>query len=266
MTGLVDIHNHILPGVDDGAVSYEQALEMARAAVADGIDTIVATPHFRYGRKENDTAEVLAQVPLLQERIDEAGIPLRVVPGGEIPVFGEILDLLREGRVPAMGNSGRWILLEMPFDRLPSGLREVVFRIQALGYQIVVGHPERCAAFHRDPESISRFFPEDVALQITSHSLTGQFGSHARQCALSLLRQGHPVILASDAHDPVGRPPVLSEGREVATRHVGEDYARQMVCDLPRALVEGRDLWLPERREPPKPRRRGLFGLLGSRS
>lgn len=251
MEGMVDLHCHLLPGMDDGPADLEESVEMARVILAEGIDTVVATPHYRFWRQENDLTEVLARLPELQERLEAEGLPLRVLPGGEVPVLPDLPRLLGEGRLPTVGNRGTWMLLEMPFDRTPRGLRDLVGEVRSMGVSVLVGHPERCGTFQRAPQRIDEEFPEDVPLQVTSHSLTGGFGPAARACGLALLQSGHPIVLASDAHGPYYRTPSLRQAVIVAAQVVGMDCARRMVTELPRALLDGREVRRREATEPP---------------
>ncbi|HEY3284698.1 MAG TPA: CpsB/CapC family capsule biosynthesis tyrosine phosphatase, partial [Armatimonadota bacterium] len=151
-----------------------------------------------------------------------------------------------------------WVLLEMPFGALPARLPDLLAGLGAAGLRTLVAHPERCAAFQRDPCLLDRFFPVDVPLQITAGSLMGRFGPAARKCALQMVRTPHPIVVASDAHDPLLRAPVLSEAVEVLEPLMGEVPARHTVDALPRALLSGGDAWRP----PDEPQKRRWWGRL----
>lgn len=259
---MVDTHNHILPGLDDGASTVEEALAMARRAVEDGIDTIAVSPHYQYGSKTYTMDEVREHVSALQAVLSEHGIDLKLLPGAEVPVMPELLDMIANRTVPTIGDNGRWVLLEMPFDRFPFRFRDMVFRLQAGGYDPVLAHPERNVRIQDDIAVLDELVTEDTPLQITSHSLTGVFGSSAKRCAERLLVSGRPVLLASDAHSARGRGPFLREAVAVASKLIGEEGAKQLVDDLPRAILRGDSVWSP----PLAPvRRRGFFTAVWSK-
>ncbi|MGQ9525918.1 MAG: tyrosine-protein phosphatase [Armatimonadota bacterium] len=259
---MIDTHNHILPGVDDGAATIEEALAMARRAVVDGIDTIAVSPHYEHGTRTNPIEEIRQRVAALQAVLEENQIPLRLLPGAEVPVMPELLDMLADRTVPTIGDNGRWVLLEMPFDRFPLRFRDMVFRLQTAGYDPVLAHPERNVRIQSDIAVLDDLVPGDTPLQITSHSLTGGFGSSAKRCAEKLLISGRPVLLASDAHSARGRGPVLREAVTIASNLMGDEGARQLVDDLPRAILRGDAVWSP----PVAPqKRRGVLTAVWSK-
>lgn len=252
---MVDTHSHILPGIDDGAATLEESLAMARRAVEDGIHTVAVSPHYQYGTRTNAMDEIRQRVKDLQAVLDEHGIALQLLPGAEVPVMPELLDMIANRCVPTIGDNGRWILLEMPFDRFPFRFQDMVFRLQAAGYDPVLAHPERNVRIQEDIAVLNDLVPEDTPLQVTSHSLTGGFGSSAKRCAEKLLLSGRPVLLASDAHSARGRGPVLREAAAAASKLIGEEGAKQLVDDLPRAVLRGDSVWSP----PKVPTRRKGF-------
>ncbi len=247
---MIDTHIHILPGIDDGCANFTQSLRLARLAVANGINEIVATPHLFYEGKVNDLSVVTPLVAELQKKLDEEGIPLKIWPGAEVPIDAGVGELIRKREVPTLGPQSRYVLVEPPLLQLPYRLDDFLFRLQAFGYAPIIAHPERNAQIQADPSLIYEIFPEGVALQITSFSLTGEMGKPAQDCALELLKMGFPILLASDAHSPDWRPPQLKSAQEIAATIVGPEYARQMVEDLPCAVLQGKELWPPP---PPQP-------------
>lgn len=260
---LIDLHNHTLPGIDDGPETMEDALEMARRAEADGIEIVAVSPHVIYQRRVNDTLEVRPRVEALQQAVDAAAIRVKFLPGGEIPMTAECLDWLNQDRLPTIGDNGRWILLEIPFGMVPFHLKMLLFELRSRGRWPILAHPERNVQIQRDLSILNKLAgEEDTPIQLTSHSLTGGHGQEARRCGLKLLSQARPVILATDAHDPDQRPPILSEGRDAAAQVVGRAAASMMVSDLPRAVLKGADLPLLPREAPG---RGGLFQALKQR-
>jgi len=258
---MIDIHNHLLPGTDDGAKTLLEAVEMARIAASDGVRIIAVSPHYQYGERTNTLDEVRRRVDQMRELLESEGVPIRLLPGAEVPVSMELVDMIRNRTVPTIGDNGRWVLLELPFGQMPPRMPEVVFRMKAAGYDPVLAHPERNSVVQQDPNSLDEHVPEDTPLQITTHSLTGQFGSAVKRCALRLLTSGRPVLLASDAHGARERGPALSPALLVAARAAGQEFARALVEDVPAALLRGEALPAPPREQ----RRRGFLSSLFSK-
>lgn len=196
---MIDIHTHILPGLDDGAPDWEQAIAMARAAAAEGITTIVATPHHANGVYHNEADVVKEAVARFNERMNTEGIPLTVVPGQEIRIHDDLLDAWGRGELLTLGDS-RYILLEMPSSQIPSGIWDLLHELRLLGLTAIIAHPERNAEVNRHPERLAAMIEAGAYAQVTTHSLLGGFGSRIEQAAWSLCRQGLIHIVSSDAH------------------------------------------------------------------
>ncbi len=231
---MIDTHCHILPGVDDGPESREEALAMARVAVADGIHTVVATPHLTPG----DFAHhpwIAEQVTLLQQALEQQGLPLRVLPGAEVVAAPEVLEYLPG--LPRLG-SGAYLLLETPLMGLPTYLEELVFAIQLAGTRVALGHPERTQLMRAKPEVIRRLAERGCVLQLNVSSLLGRHGRMTRRLALELLREFPACVVASDAHDALYRPPRLAPAAAVFRRVGGEARFREAVETRPGEMVE----------------------------
>ena len=237
---MVDLHCHILPGIDDGATTLEQSLEMARLAVADGIHTIVATPHLPPHDLARAAAAVRPAVLELQAALDAAGLPLRLLPGAEVPAMPEVLTCLEALLPPEV--SGRYLLLEMPFAGHPNYLEKLAFACQVRGVRPVLAHPERSQFVRQHLDVLRRLAERGALLQINADSLLGRTGRAARVLAHRLLREFPGCVVASDAHDPRRRPPLLTPARR-AFRHLGgEERFRQVTSDLPENLLAGAPL------------------------
>ena len=241
---MIDLHSHILPGIDDGPADWDETLLQARAAWAEGIRTFAATPHLFWGGRINRYADVKILAAEVEEFLEEHGVPLRIVPGTEVPTLPQTLQMLGEGPLPTLGDS-RTVLLEPPFAGVPPDMPAFVERLLAGGYRLLLAHPERCHTLQEDPGRLHSFFPPDLPLQLTGLSLSGANGPLARQTALTLLSCGNPLVIASDTHESFRRIPSLRAAVEVAAGVVGPEYARQMVTDLPGAILEDRSLWAP---------------------
>jgi len=245
---LIDLHLHLLPGVDDGAQTLEQALAMGRIAAADGCTALVATPHQRRDEWSNDDArrladrlaELAAQLP----RDAQGSVP-RLHLGGEVRVDSELLaDLARPGRSGVLSLAGsRYLLLEFE----PSGFGpdpvDLVHELRAEGWWPIVAHPEVVPFFwESDDDPLSRLIEAGALFQVTAMSVTGEFGKGAKGRVWELLRAGCVQFVASDAHRPDWRPPVLSAARKALARELGEATAAALTEIHPLAVVENRPL------------------------
>jgi protein-tyrosine phosphatase len=205
---LIDLHTHVLPGIDDGPKTIEGSLALARAAAADGTRVMVATPHVNW-HHHNDAATIARLTGELNERLRLEGIAVEICTGAEIAMTraediepGE-LECLRLG-------GGPWVLLEPPFTPIVTGLDGVVAALQSAGHRVVLAHPERCPALHREPELLESLVRSGVLTSVTAGSLVGRFGGQVRRFARRLLEQGLVHNVASDAHDTIRRPPGMT--------------------------------------------------------
>jgi len=234
---MIDIHSHILPKLDDGAKSLEESLEMARIAAADGIQQMVCTPHMFNGLSSNpQPAEVVDRVGALQEAIGPNG--LRILPGNEVHFSHQILEKLREDGVTKI-NRLNYMLVEFPALTVPAGARELFQELLSTGVRPILVHPERNAQIQTRRSMVVDFVDQGVYVQVTAMSVTGEFGSAAKNCAESLLRHKCVHFLATDAHRAERRPPVLSRGRDAAAAIIGADQAQKLVYNNPLAVVTG---------------------------
>jgi protein-tyrosine phosphatase len=232
----VELHFHLLPGVDDGPVDLASALDLARAAVADGTGLVICTPHAHM----IDVAELPDRVRQLRSALAAAGIDLEIRAGAElswdhVAMFdGRSLEAVAQGPP-----DGRWILLEAPLpgtgdlDDFEPAAQELRDR----GYGVLVGHPERSPAMNGDPGAVDRVLAAGDRVQLNASSLVGYHGSAARAAGLALARSGRIQVLASDAHQPGDRGPVLGPAVEILREH-GIDDAERFASAEPRALLE----------------------------
>jgi len=234
---MIDIHSHILPEVDDGARSLDEALEMARIAAADGIQQMCCTPHMFNGISDNpEPAEILERVNAFQEAIGSEG--LRVLPGNEVHVSHEIAQQAATNRVTKL-NAKNYMLVEFPTMTVPIGADELFYRLQLNGVRPILVHPERNSQLQARPSMVASFVERGVYIQVTAMSVTGEFGQSAKTCAESLLRHNCVHFLATDAHRTERRAPILSRGRDAAAAVIGPEKALKLVWDNPLAVVNG---------------------------
>ena len=243
---LVDIHLHILPGLDDGPEDWAGALEVARAAAEAGTGLVVATPHYVPGRPGSPPAgRVAALVDELKRRLDEAGVELAVEPGAEVCPTPELPARLRSGEVPLLGQAGsvRYLLVDTPLDLLPPNFERLLFEIRLAGVIPVLAHPERCRTLAGDPARVGAYIRQGALVQVTAGSLLGEFGPQAFRGGWRLLEEGWVQAVASDGHGVHHRSPArLAAAFEAVRRRLGDPAARRLCCDNPQAMALGRAL------------------------
>lgn len=239
---MVDIHCHILPGVDDGAQSLSEALEMARLAADCGVTDLVATSHFRGDEMEMDRlAEMYRRFQRLEELLRREEIPLRLHLGAEILCSEETVDLARQKQLPTIGNT-QYVLCEFYFNAEYEYMDDILEQIAAAGYRPVVAHPERYGAIQRDPWRIQRWFHRGYVIQVNKGSVLGAFGDGPREVARWILRQGFAHLLASDAHSPLRRTTDMSRLRAWLEERYPPAYIRLLLEENPGRVIRGADM------------------------
>lgn len=242
VTGFVDIHAHLLPGIDDGPVGMPDSIRMAQAAVESGIDTMALTPHLRSDFPEVHIEELAARCHGLREELAWAEVPLNIVPAAEISLLWA-LDADDEAlRLASYGQRGADVLIETPDD--VSGLERLVGSVLSRGVRVTLGHPERSSTFQRDPGRIAALREQGVLIQVNADALLERRRRASGNLAAKLCREGLVDVVASDAHRATSWRPVtvLPGAVAAAERLVGPARARWMATEAPRAIVEGRDV------------------------
>lgn len=240
---MIDLHCHLLPGIDDGAPNLAASLAMARIALADGITVTACTPHIYPGMYENNGPAIRQAISALQAQLADANIALQLTCGADTHIAPDLVAGLRSGRVPTLHDS-RYFLLEPPHHVAPPRLEETVFQLMAAGYVPVITHPERLSWIEDRYVSFIDLARQGAWLQVTAGSLTGRFGSGAQYWGERLLDEGWVHILATDSHGVERRPPLLAEGRRAAERWVGAKEAEHLVQTRPQGILNHSD---PER-------------------
>ena len=233
---MIDLHCHILPGIDDGARDLETAVAMARAFVADGVTTVACTPHILPGLYHNSGPQIRHATAALQRKLTEQRIPLRLATGADNHVVPDFLSELRAGRLLSIADS-RYVLVEPPHHVAPPRLEELFFNLTTANYVPILTHPERLTWINSASQSMERLHKAGVWFQVTAGSLAGDFGRNARYWAERLLDEGKVHLLATDAHDLKSRPPRLSQGRDLAAKRVGEAEAQNLVVARPLGVL-----------------------------
>lgn len=239
---MIDIHAHILPGIDDGAKTIDESLAMCRIAVSDGIDAIAATPHTHNGMFNNAREDIIAKVNELNALLKANKINLTIYPGADVRIYPGILSDIEEGTLLTLNDTRRYFLLEMPFQSIPLMAMNTISRLINKGITPIITHPERNEQIIRQFGIAEQFKEKGALLQLTAMSITGGFGEQIQDFSARMLKEGLVDIIASDAHSPDRRPPVLSQAVSVASGIVGSDVARRMVDDVPCRILRATDM------------------------
>jgi protein-tyrosine phosphatase len=236
---MIDLHCHILPGLDDGAVDMAESVEMARIARDEGVRTIVATPHvFRDGsdpkvltlmvRKREELAQALAK-----EKID-----LEVVSGAEVYFSHEFLDEVRKKRKRLVVNGSAYLFVEFPADHIYAGARNIFFDLLNEGLIPIIAHPERNGGFQKEPALLYELVRMGALAQANSRSFLGGYGTRVRETAVSFLKLNLVQLIASDGHSPRTRSPRMRAAVAEVAKMVGEKAALAMVTANPEAVIK----------------------------
>ena len=243
---VTDIHCHILPQVDDGAESLEDALEMARMAAESGVTHLIATPHCNlpYASDKNYASALLMERVLsLQEQIRQAGIPLSLYPGCEVLCTPEVPKLIRQGKLLTLANSN-YLLVEFFFDEDLSYMDDMLSAIAAEGLIPVIAHPERYDSIQHSPYVVERWFRNGYIIQLNKGSILGRLGRRAQGTADWILGSGLAHVVASDAHSPVMRTPDMTQLQQYLFDVCTSEYAEILLKHNPSRILNGRPvLW-----------------------
>jgi protein-tyrosine phosphatase len=231
---VIDLHCHVLPGIDDGPATLDETVALVRAAVAAGTQTIVATPHVSW-HYANDSAGIAALVEVVNARLVAEGLALEVLGGAEIAMT-RAADL-SDAELGALSlGGGPWLLVECPFTAVVTGFEALLIALRDRGHPIILAHPERCPAFQREPQALMRLVEQGMLTSITAGSLVGRFGRDVRRFAAQLFEGGLVHNVASDAHDDSRRPPGMAAELEQAGLDPLTAWATE---DVPAAILSG---------------------------
>ena len=289
---MIDLHTHILPGLDDGAKTIEESVQMCWKSYKDGVRTIVATPHTLNGLYLNDREAILLKVSELNSALKKFGLTndlnvpndnnvpnvirdnatthrrmdastlrpkdpmtqlpndsmtdFRILPGSDVRLCENTLSHLDQGKVMTIGDGKKYLFLEFPFQGIPHQAEEIIFQVMQRGMIPIITHPERNIELGQRPRRYYEMIRVGCLGQVTAMSLTGELGPRIKQVAERLLTNKLIHFIASDAHSPDGRPPILSEAVRMAEKIVGKEEAKKMVTEYPQAILDGRKPNVPE--------------------
>ncbi len=238
----VDIHCHCLPGIDDGPETMDEAVALCRALVADGISTVIATPH-QLGRFSdcNHADQVRQAVAALNKELKSSDIPLSIVPGADVRVDETICSLLEKDEILTLADGGRYILLELP-HRSFIDIEPLLIELSDLGIHSIISHPERHPVLAKRPEVLLRWIRHSAHVQVTASSLLGEFGSRVQTNAWQLLGFGIAAIVATDAHNLDARRPCMDAAFKQISFKLSRPVADLVCIDNPLRILNGQDV------------------------
>lgn len=237
---MIDIHSHILPGIDDGARTVIEALDMLRMAVDQGVTTQVLTPHIHQGRFDNTKEGITEKFTQFKEVVDKENIPIKLLLGAELRIGPEVMTMINNNQVPWLGEhqQQKTFLLEFPRNDIPFGSDNLVRWVLSKNCLPIIVHPERNRTFINHPEKLQVFIDLGCPIQLTSCSLTGRFGDDVQQFSEQLLIDEKVSAIASDCHNLKGRAPDLLAGFEKAKSLIGEKKSNVLVSLIPSTLIK----------------------------
>jgi protein-tyrosine phosphatase len=253
---MIDIHSHILPGVDDGAQTIDDAITMARAAVKEGITTIIATPHHKNGSYDNPKQSIITRAAQLNDIMKQHDIPLTVLPGQEVRIHGDLLKNLEANEIMTLAETS-YLFIEFPADHVPRYAEQLLFDLQLKGMIPIIVHPERNAEIIEHPERLYQLVKRGALAQLTASSVSGHFGKKIKKFSLQLMEANLAHFIASDAHNTTTRPFRMREAYDVINKEFGMNavYFFQENAEL---LIRGQAVY---REEPERIKKKKFLGL-----
>ncbi len=233
----IDIHSHILPGIDDGAKDEGVALEMLRIAQNSGTRNIVATPHYVHGNTRYGYATIIEKCSKLNRLAADAGINVTVYPGCEVFICPELIELYEQGLIGTLAESS-YMLIEFPMMSMPTYIDEVFYNLQLKGITPIIAHPERYSEIQNEVILLENYVSRGIQVQVNSGSITGTYGREAKKAALKLLEKGLVHFIASDAHSDRTRNPDLSKAAKVVERKFGAKVREDMFTYNPTKITK----------------------------
>jgi len=236
---MIDLHTHILPGVDDGSDSVDESLVMARNAAAQGVEKIVATPHYFFDKYRLTPKETEEEVAKLQQIITAEGIDISILPGAEIYITPDIAGKVKDNKISSLNNS-RYILLEFPMGRLPDFTNSVFYNLKTLGYIAIIAHPARYSFIRENPNHLYYWRKKGIYAQLNAGSLLGIYGPEISKTAKILVKNRLVHFIASDQHSSDRRSKSLQKALKLA-KSIAGDYALQFMINA-ESVVNDREL------------------------
>lgn len=257
MSQIIDIHCHILPGIDDGAADFTESLEMAKAAAKEGIKKIIATPHHRNGSYDNYKDEIIHRTKELNDYLQSEQVKVEILPGQETRIYGEMVEDYEKGEILTLAEVSTYVFVEFPSGNVPRYTEQLLFDLQMKGVTPVIVHPERNAELIQQPDKLYQFVKNGAATQVTAASVVGYFGKKIQKFTEDLIQANLTHFIASDAHNTTTRAFKMEEALEVINAKFGSDILF-MLMDNSELIVDGKDIF---REIPERVRKKRIFGL-----
>ncbi|MGX7193944.1 tyrosine-protein phosphatase [Enterococcus moraviensis] len=254
---MIDLHCHILPGIDDGAKTIDDSLDMARMAVKQGITHILCTPHHNNGKYDNPAEQVITHVAALQKELDQRSIPLTLFEGQEVRITGELLEQIQSDNILFADLDNRYILIEFPTNDIPAYTEHLFFELLKAGHIPIIVHPERNSKFIQDPNRLIPFLEMGVLTQLTAPSYIGVFGKEIERTAKLMVSHNLVYMMASDAHNINKRGFFMKKAYDAIAKDMGGEYVEAMQ-QMSRDILNGDDVQKPIFKEVKK-KKFGLF-------
>ncbi|EJS75285.1 tyrosine protein phosphatase [Bacillus cereus] len=254
---MIDLHCHILYGIDDGAQTVTDSLAMGQKAVQEGIHTIVATPHHQNGKYVNERTSIIHQVKQLNDELQQHEIPLKILPGQEVRLYGDLLEDYEIGKIVTLNETNKYILIEFPSDHVPRYAEQLLYELCVKGMIPIIVHPERNAELIERPDKLYNLVNKGALTQVTAGSLLGKFGKKIKKFSLQLVEHNLTHMIASDAHNTTSRGFHLAESYEL----IEKEFGMSVMSDLkenPYLLISGKAIY---KEDPEQIRRKKLFGI-----
>jgi len=239
---MIDIHSHILPGIDDGAEYIEESIEICETALSEGIETIIATPHYISREGEIEKTKLLSYVFMLNQELKNENINVTILPGMEIYINPELSQLYSQDKIITL-NLKNYMLMELPlYNRLPVYLDDAIFNLQIKGIKPVIAHPERCKAVMDNPNIVYRLINNKCFIQVNSGSIVGLYGRDAQKTANLLLQHNMVHFVASDCHSLKGRKSLLKEAYDMVAKKFSIGYADDLFINNQQKIINGESI------------------------
>jgi protein-tyrosine phosphatase len=238
---MIDIHCHILPGIDDGSQNMEDTIEMARAAVDEGIHTIIATPHHKNSKYENPKELIIPQVDAVNQVLMNEGIDLKILPGQEVRLYGELIEGIEKNEILNL-NHTQYLFIEFPSNHVPRYAETLLFDLQLQEITPIIVHPERNQEIIERPEVLYNLVKKGALTQVTASSVSGHFGKKIKNFSFELIEANLTHFIASDAHNVTSRGFKMAETIDIIQSKYGIDlvYFFQENAEL---LVQGKHVY-----------------------
>lgn len=254
---MIDLHCHILPGIDDGPKTMEESLQMVKEAAKQGIHTIVATPHHQNGKYQNEKQIILHHVDKLNALLKDQEIAVKILPGQEIRLYGELIQDYDSGTILTKNETGKYILVEFPSNHVPRYTESLLYDIQLKGLIPIIAHPERNTEIIERPGLLYDLIKKGALSQVTAASLTGEFGKKIKKFSMQLIEHNLAHMIASDAHNTTSRSFKLREAYDVLEKEFGTDM-HYLFQETVYSIISGQSIY---KLDPEHIRRKKLFGI-----